>query len=614
MISHKYLNHGKEFVPIQKCFKTNNFSIKDNKKYIRLYSTTPNSEILSEKFYEDAFLMPKSIIKDNDNKSGIYKWTNKLTNDIYIGQSLPVNNNSSEFTYPLSNKDLNNFYEWFTELTDGEGSFIISKRNDLNFVFSFAITMHIDEKEMLNFIQNTLGVGKVYISGNTAKLNVTKREDIIIIIDIFTKYRLQSIKYLNFLSFKKAFELYISHTRKSPELIKEIANIKANMNQLRTDFSELKDRQISLTPYWVLGFVEGEGSFTIAKRDYTPIFVIGQSGKDLLLMEELKTFFSTLCNKQFEGKYVNEGVNLYKHTKSDMDVIYVSVNREDIITRVIIPFFDSLTWYSKKEKDYLDWKTVLRLKKLGYYTEEGIRVIDLILNQMNLKRLSSSNSISVDRESLDKAIESLFKGSSNVEVLEGGRIFIKSLNRYFNSGARDRIKVEVRDENDLIINTFDSITCAKYYNISRSSLQRKLKNNKLVTINVNNKLYRVLITKGYKEKPTSIYDSENKEDSGSLKANLSNKVNKSRSPFSFFSDLLQADAKNNKNKKEEKREIELMSQSFIYVLEKCSKEGFKVIGSFFSAKKLAHFLGVSTNTIIKYKNSGEIYKDRYRFK
>lgn len=37
--------------------------------------------------YEDAYSMRKSIIKDNKNKSGIYKWTNKLTNDIYVGQS-----------------------------------------------------------------------------------------------------------------------------------------------------------------------------------------------------------------------------------------------------------------------------------------------------------------------------------------------------------------------------------------------------------------------------------------------------------------------------------------------------------------------------------------------
>jgi excinuclease UvrABC nuclease subunit len=40
--------------------------------------------------YEDAYSMRKSIIKDNKNKSGIYKWTNKLTNDIYIGQSVDL--------------------------------------------------------------------------------------------------------------------------------------------------------------------------------------------------------------------------------------------------------------------------------------------------------------------------------------------------------------------------------------------------------------------------------------------------------------------------------------------------------------------------------------------
>ncbi len=82
-ISHKYLNHGK-CVPIQKClrlFKLNS---------IRYYST--NSEINSVKYYEDPYSMKSLIIKENKNKSGIYKWTNKLTNGIYIGQSINLSN------------------------------------------------------------------------------------------------------------------------------------------------------------------------------------------------------------------------------------------------------------------------------------------------------------------------------------------------------------------------------------------------------------------------------------------------------------------------------------------------------------------------------------------
>lgn len=102
-ISHKYLNHGRD-VPIQKCFKFkgNLRLVNNNNKYIRSYSTTsssgPKTKSLglsqkdhnSIKLYQDPYSMRKLIIKDNKNKSGIYKWTNKLTNDIYIGQSVDL--------------------------------------------------------------------------------------------------------------------------------------------------------------------------------------------------------------------------------------------------------------------------------------------------------------------------------------------------------------------------------------------------------------------------------------------------------------------------------------------------------------------------------------------
>ena len=96
-ISHKYLNHGKK-VPIQKCFKFNSV-IENSPNYIHFYSTSsaPPShpfrvrggylDVNIIKYYEDSYSMKKLRIKDNKNKSGIYKWTNKLTNDIYVGQS-----------------------------------------------------------------------------------------------------------------------------------------------------------------------------------------------------------------------------------------------------------------------------------------------------------------------------------------------------------------------------------------------------------------------------------------------------------------------------------------------------------------------------------------------
>lgn len=41
----------------------------------------------------------------------------------------------------------------------------------------------------------------------------------------------------------------------------------------------------------------------------------------------------------------------------------------------------------------------------------------------------------------------------------------------------------------------------------------------------------------------------------------------------------------------------------VYIYEKCSNEGFKLIGSFVSARKAGNFLGISGSTVIRYKNS-----------
>ena len=88
-ISHKYLNHGK-VVPTQKSFKFNNNNINCIKFYSTFSVAVAAQAVNSIKFYEDAFSMRKLIIKENKNKSGIYKWTNKITNDTYVGQSIDL--------------------------------------------------------------------------------------------------------------------------------------------------------------------------------------------------------------------------------------------------------------------------------------------------------------------------------------------------------------------------------------------------------------------------------------------------------------------------------------------------------------------------------------------
>ena len=79
--------------------------------------------------------------------------------------------------------------------------------------------------------------------------------DIQSIIDIFSRRPLNTTKHFNFLAFKKAFELYTCAKRKS-DVKEEIEIIISRMNAIRSDY-RIRDHKISVTPNWLLGFVEG---------------------------------------------------------------------------------------------------------------------------------------------------------------------------------------------------------------------------------------------------------------------------------------------------------------------------------------------------------------------
>jgi hypothetical protein len=117
-------------------------------------------------------------------------------------------------------------------------------------MFTFKIKLHVDDTDMLNFIQKFLGIGKVYTYGNASEFSVNKQIEVKKIIDIFNNYPLNSTKYLNFLAFKKAFELYTSSNDKnSADIVQGIAEIRSSMNKSRFDFEMPKDKEFRITPY-----------------------------------------------------------------------------------------------------------------------------------------------------------------------------------------------------------------------------------------------------------------------------------------------------------------------------------------------------------------------------
>lgn len=78
-------------------------------------------------------------------------------------------------------------------------------------------------------------------------------------------------------------------------------------------------------------------------------------------------------------------------------------------------------------------------------------------------------------------------------------------------------------------------------------------------------------------------------------------------------EILKNKAINRKHSIETINKISKSHGNPVNIYEKFNSEGFKLIGTFFSARRAAKFLCMSGSTVIKYMNSGEVFKARYKF-
>lgn len=420
-------------------------------------------------------------------EGGIYYW-HLLKYNLY-GLFSSINNksnllNKSNRHYSVNNNNDNldeEFIEWFRGFTDAEGCFYIKLHKGTQYSFRFIIVLHIDDTKALEYIQKTLGIGTVVQNKNVVTFTVVKQMDILKIINIFDKNPLNSNKQLNFLAFKKAFELYVNTIDKS-SVFKSISDLKNSMNKSRIDF-EWSNREVNITPGWLLGFTEGEGSFSVRssnsnKKDmYRLSFSIGQSDRDIYLMESIQEYFYKLSGDKF---------NIINRKDS---VCYLYITQNSFIKNVLIGLFSSLEWHTKKEHDFKDWVLILKLKEKGFhYTEKGIEIINGLISQMNRYRLSTfKNSVKIDREQLLKEANELLNSPSNFVNIDG-RVYINTLNRFL--GKTVAMELEIQDENGNILKTFKSgVECGKYFNLSSTTIYNRIKENKPVFLN--NKYYYI---------------------------------------------------------------------------------------------------------------------------
>lgn len=296
---------------------------------------------------------------------------------------------------------LDNFYQWFAGFSDGESNFSIipnyAENGDkiLKFNFRFTIGLHIDDKNVLIRIQNLLGVGYIYENNNECKFIVSDKQGIIKLISIFDNYNLNTTKYLDYLDFKKAFNMYYNRNEVLTEqLIDKLIELKNGMNSNRINF-DMPSNHIKITTYWLLGLIEGEGSFNIWRSTLVPVFSIVLTEHQSPVIIKIKEFL--IQNLGFDVYSIwklnntsNMGINIQKARNNSKSSVLFIIKDIRILHRFFIPFFNKLNFQSKKAQDFEDFKLICYTVYIGAHKKDPIKSLILKLSyNMNNFRLST---------------------------------------------------------------------------------------------------------------------------------------------------------------------------------------------------------------------------------
>lgn len=228
------------------------------------------------------------------------------------------------------------------------------------------------------------------------------------------------------------------------------------MNSLRKEFylSSLPKR--TLTPYRVLGFVEGDGTFCIS--DLIPEFSIKQHSKNVHFLHEIAEFLSNLPYNPFIGPKTDvlntkPGPGVYVgHDSSSLNVSNILQ-----LYNYILPFFKSLEFKSRKVVDFEYWEVAVKLKSLGYTTlPQGKKLLVEISKYIN-KRYSTR----LDVAEVPKDINQIFNLPPVYDLASGLSYKAYSDIIKINKGGHSGYGVNVYDKGKLVEGSpFSSYTSA----------------------------------------------------------------------------------------------------------------------------------------------------------
>lgn len=295
------------------------------------------------------------------------------------------------------------FVEWFVGFAEAEGCFKFKPRyrNDriISFQFEFEIHLHIDDFNLLDYIKKTLKMGKVYAntSRNSCSFVVGNEKELHELIKLLDGFPLNGIKFLDFSDFKEAFLLYFSRKGTiSEDLIKKLLKLKEGLNRGRKDFTMPLNHKINITGYWLVGLIEGEGSFSMTRGSrLRPCFQLLFTAAQKPLLESIKLFL--MNNLGFDRfslwKLANTsdiGIFDFKAKGNSKPTVCLEIHNILLLNNYLIPFLSNFTFLSKKGLDFADFKVICQTIYKGGHKKSLIRELLIKLSlRMNDFRLST---------------------------------------------------------------------------------------------------------------------------------------------------------------------------------------------------------------------------------
>ena len=212
-----------------------------------------------------------------------------------------------------------------------------------------------------------MDIGLVTIQGKTCSYRVHAFQTIVeTLVPIFDKYPLLTHKQLNYKDWREAILLKKVAKEKGYKIDKVIYNnilkLKNRMNNLRTSYDAYNLTKDMVNKYWLLGFVEGDGSFYFTNSK--AVFSITQ--KDKKVLEAIATFLQNIkISPIYSDLVVPSKPNCTIIEKSK--AYQLLITDTDVLFQYIFPFFNKFTFLSRKGIDFKIWSLGLFLIIQGYH-------------------------------------------------------------------------------------------------------------------------------------------------------------------------------------------------------------------------------------------------------